>query len=139
MVRIIVLPDTHRVIAGSVVPDGDVLVHCGDWTAAGALSDYDDFFAWYSSLSHPYKLLVAGNHEKAMAEMGALVQARLPENITYLEDAAATIAGLRFWGSPRTPGYAWMAFTHRATDHPEHIWARIPDDTEVLVATLVRD
>jgi len=116
-----------------VVPDGDIVVHCGDWTSGGELADYEDFFGWFAALPHPHKILVAGNHEKAMEENNALMRLRIPPDIMYLQDSGTTIAGLRFWGSPRTPSPQWMAFVHRPSDDPERLWDHLPENTDVLV------
>ena len=133
MPRIVVMSDTHMLHHMLDVPDGDIVVHCGDWSSADEVAQYEDFFAWYSALPHRYKILVAGNHESLMSGFGKLMRRKIPSNIAYLEDARTTIQGLKFWGSPRTVGFQWMAFTHRKIDRPERIWAAIPDDTDVLV------
>jgi predicted phosphohydrolase len=133
MTRIVAMSDTHMLHRMLTVPDGDIVVHSGDWTSEGHLGEYDDFFAWFSALPHVHKILVAGNHESVMEEFGKLMRRRIPKNVTYLQDEAAVVAGMKFWGSPRTPGYRWMAFTHRAIEHPESVWAMIPEDIDVLV------
>jgi Icc-related predicted phosphoesterase len=115
------------------VPAGDVLVHSGDLTSEGTLSDYDDVFDWLDAMPHPYKLLVAGNHDSLFQHFATLIRTRIPKSITYLEDAETIIDGLKFWGSPWTPGYPWMAFTYRAIKGGEKRWSSMPSDTNVLV------
>ena len=133
MQRIVVMSDTHMLHRMLDVPDGDIAVHCGDWSGADEIAQYEDFFSWYSALPHRHKILVAGKHESLMSGFGKIMRRKIPSNISYLEDRRTVINGLKFWGSPRTVGFQWMAFTHRKIDHPERIWAGIPDDTDVLV------
>lgn len=135
MTRIVVMSDTHTLHRRLVVPEGDIVVHCGDWSGADTLDEHEEFFAWFAALPHRNKILVAGNHEKSMEpeRMGGTLRRRMPRSITYLEDNRADIQGIRFWGSPRTVGYPSMAFTHRAIDKPERIWSRVHEDTDVLV------
>ena len=66
MPRIVVMPDSPMLHLMLHVPEGDIVVHCGDWSSAEELGEYLDFFKWYSALPHPHKLLIAGNHESLM-------------------------------------------------------------------------
>ena len=45
------------------LPDGDVLIHCGDATGLGSLNEFVDFNRWMSEQPHKYKIFVAGNHD----------------------------------------------------------------------------
>lgn len=115
------------------VPVGDVLVHTGDFTSEGTLEDYIDVFDWLDALPHEHKVLVAGNHDSLFQHFAKLIRKRIPKTVTYLEDSGTTIDGLKFWGSPWTPGYPWMAFTYRAIEGRETRWSSVPDNTDVLV------
>lgn len=131
--RLVIMSDTHMLHRRLVVPAGDIVVHCGDWSGDGAVSDYDDFFSWFAELPHAQKILVAGNHDELMQQFNRLMRRRIPSSVTYLEDEGATVDGLRFWGSPWTPGIVPMAFTHGNRDDIDARWAKIPDDVDVLV------
>ena len=85
--------------------DIDVVVHSGD------CSNYRDpyrnehevraFIAWYRDVPVKNKIYVAGNHdtsiEKRLVTPGDFAEA----GIIYLENAATTINGVKFWGSPQ--------------------------------------
>ncbi|KAK7507151.1 hypothetical protein BaRGS_00001086, partial [Batillaria attramentaria] len=146
-IRIVHLSDTHlqhdhREI--KALPDGDVLIHSGDFNQYSArccarslhyedlLHEIDSFFAQYP---HQLKIFVAGNHESCLE--GATVeqiQSRLT-GCTYLCDTSTSYAGVKFYGSPYTAkrfltsarGFAesWRALKRR--------WDVIPDDTDVLI------
>jgi len=61
--KIIAISDTHEQHRDLVLPDGDVLVHAGDWTYKGAAPKIDDFLSWFAGQPHKHKVFIAGNHE----------------------------------------------------------------------------
>jgi len=63
--RFVCMSDTHSLTSHmkNPVPDGDVFVHAGDFTRAGALSEVREFNAWLEKLPHKHKVVIAGNHE----------------------------------------------------------------------------
>lgn len=69
-VRIVAMSDTHGFQRGLPVPDGDLLVHCGDATGkedrrkAGV--QMEEFARWFRRLPHREKLFVKGNHEEGL-------------------------------------------------------------------------
>lgn len=97
--RIVAISDTHNLHGSASVPDGDVFVHCGDWTDLGLEDEVDAFDDWLGQLPHKHKLVVAGNHEVAFSQ---LLERRL-RNATYLEDESVEIDGVTFYGSPWVP------------------------------------
>lgn len=59
--------------------------------------------------------------------------ARFGEGVTYLEDSAATIGGVSFWGSPWQPEYGRSAFNLPRGAALSRKWDLIPDGTDVLI------
>ena len=45
------------------VPNGDILLHCGDFTHRGRYHEVEEFNAWLGTLPHKHKIVIAGNHE----------------------------------------------------------------------------
>ena len=45
------------------IPEGDVLIHAGDFTRCGNLQEVREFNKWLETLPHKHKLVIAGNHE----------------------------------------------------------------------------
>ncbi len=131
--RIVCVSDTHgqhREI--KLIPDGDVLVHAGDCLKTGSLEELEDLNRWFGELPHPYKILIAGNHDWCFERDPERARARVT-NAIYLEDSGATVEGVNFWGSPYTPRFRNWAFNaDRGPDIAVH-WAKIPSDTDVLV------
>jgi Icc-related predicted phosphoesterase len=54
-------------------------------------------------------------------------------NCRYLQDEAAEIAGLKFWGSPWQPWFHDWAFNLPRGERLAEKWAMVPEDTEILV------
>lgn len=114
------------------MPAGDILVHAGDLTRHGDLDELVDLNAWLGELPHRHKIVIAGNHDWCFME-GAEACAYLLSNAIYLQDSAATVAGVMFYGSPWTPRfYDWAFMLPRGAPLRER-WARIPVGTQVLV------
>lgn len=130
--RIVCLSDTHMHHRKLTVPDGDVLVHTGDFTRKGSEADIADFNAWLGTLPHAHKVVIAGNHDFLFAQNNGLARALL-FNATYLQDASVEVAGVKFWGSPWQPWfYNWAFNLPRGTALAQK-WALIPPDTDVLL------
>lgn len=60
--------DTHSKHSGIVVPDGDLLLHAGDFTLFARPGQLESFTNWLSALPHSHKFVVFGNHERALRE-----------------------------------------------------------------------
>jgi predicted phosphohydrolase len=65
VIRLVFLSDTHAWHGRIVVPDGDVLVHCGDLTRQGSFEDVIEFSRFLAALPHAHKVVIAGNHDWA--------------------------------------------------------------------------
>lgn len=137
--RIIALSDTHNHHAQLAVPDGDVLVHAGDFTGIGTAAQVEDFANWWEAQPHRDKVLVAGNHdflfEQARPEDEATL-ARMRDGIdrsVYLQDAGVEIGGVTFYGSPWQPWFHDWAFNLPRGVALDEKWQQIPEGIDVLV------
>ena len=102
--RLVVISDTHGFHVGMDIPDGDVLVHCGDWTRGyGSDKDTQKFAEWLGGLPHKHKLVVPGNHdhEDLMGTDGWIEQSGA--KMLGLAGHGTEIDGLRFDGGPWMP------------------------------------
>ena len=63
MTRIVVISDTHGKHSPLILPDGDILVHCGDFCGRGQYQDALRFIGWFQSQPHKHKIFIAGNHD----------------------------------------------------------------------------
>lgn len=64
--RIVAISDTHCQLSKVKVPQGDLLIHCGDWTYTGQQHEMIAFGNHLRKLKHPHKLLIPGNHDLTM-------------------------------------------------------------------------
>lgn len=142
-IRIVCLSDTHDQVV-SDVPEGDLLIHCGDLTNAGTARDISRAIDWLASLPHRHKVVIAGNHDSWFdvrsrtagdKKDGARVDFK---GLHFLQDSSATLdfrdgRALTLYGAADLPvcGGADFAFQYEPNRHP---WARrIPVETDVLV------
>lgn len=130
--RIVCLSDTHNHLDRIDVPDGDLLIHAGDFTGRGTQPEVERFAEVLAALPHAHKVVIAGNHD-FMFELAPDEARDLLIDCTYLEDSGCEVGGLRIWGSPWQPWFHDWAFNLRGEDELAARWALIPDDTDVLI------
>lgn len=142
-IRVVCLSDTHDLIVPNV-PDGDLLVHCGDLTNAGTADDIQKQIDWLASLPHRHKVVIAGNHDSWFDVRSRTVEDKKEgrrvdfRGLHFLQDSSATLEfrdgrKLRVYGAADLPacGGDNFAFQYQPEKHP---WAgRVPIDTDVLV------
>ena len=132
--KLICISDTHNKHGEIPIPDGDVLIHAGDITEGGTEREVVDFLKWFSAQPHEHKIFIAGNHdfyfEKSSEED---IQKLIPENVHYLKESDIIIEGIKFWGSPATPGDGTWAFNQKQEQEINKHWEQIPEDTKVLI------
>lgn len=131
--KLVCIGDTHNKHREIKIPDGDVLIHVGDFTEAGTKHETLEFLEWLLEQPHKYKIMIAGNHDFFMEKSGLTELYNLPSNIFYLEDEGIEIEGVKFWGSPVTPGDGTWAFNRERGKQIRSHWNRIPADTQVLI------
>jgi len=130
--KIVVISDTHFMHERIAIPDGDVLVHCGDSLGQGSLEELEALDQFLGTLPHAHKLLIAGNHDWCF-EREPEAARRLVRNAIYLEDDGLELDGTKFYGSPWQPWFFDWAFNLERGEPLREVWAKIPDDTEVLI------
>lgn len=148
-VRIVLISDTHGRHRRLTIPDGELLIHAGDFTSSGVdwsqkvliavpldETEYEqvsDFNAWLGELPHKNKIVIAGNHDLAFLRDRSIET--LLTNAIYLRDSECIIDGFKIYGSPWTPRFKsnspWVFETSR--DERAPIWSMIPDDVDILV------
>ena len=130
--RIVAVADTHLFHGDLDVPHGDVFVHAGDMCRGGDLDELREAAEWIARLPHPYKVIVAGNHDWAFVHEPAAARSAIAGMI-YLQDEEATIGGLRFYGSPWQPAFHDWAFNLPRGQPLADVWAKIPRGIDVLI------
>lgn len=136
MARIVCISDTHGLYRNVKLPDGDILVHAGDWTNEDDYFTVRDFLTWMEEQPHPYKIIVPGNHQTWVeANLPHFIElcAAVAPSVIYLNDSGVTIDGLKVWGSGYTPEFCDYAFNVQRGPHIQRHWDMIPSDTEFLI------
>ena len=107
-VRIVVVSDTHEDHRRIQIPDGDILLHCGDFTNCHHwynLSDNQipqsliDFNHWLGELPHQHKIVIGGNHEIGLNKCSKEdIQRNYLTNCIYLKDELIEVEGITIYG-----------------------------------------
>lgn len=147
-IQVVCISDTHN--AQPPVPDGDLLIHAGDLSSSGSADEIRTNIDWISSLPHPIKIVIGGNHDKALdAKYRERTRAHIDEpgidwlayGITYLEHSSTQVSvrgrEIKVFGSPFTPEYGPWAFQypqfHLLPERAREVWEAIPLDTDITI------
>ncbi|KAI2623510.1 Metallo-dependent phosphatase [Hypomontagnella submonticulosa] len=142
-IKIVFLSDTHDSIVQNV-PDGDLLIHCGDMTNDGSVASIQKQVDWLASLPHQHKVLVCGNHDSwfdisARREEDTLAHKSVDlKTLHYLQHKSTTLAfkggrKLNIYGAPDIPqcGGPEHAFQYTSEQNP---WdSTVPLDADILI------
>lgn len=142
--RYILVSDTHSLHDQVEIPDGDVLLHSGDFCNRGTEAEMYAFNVWMGKLPHKYKIAIAGNHDKICEKFipgnkyGSVIGrdkiAELTSNFTYLCDSGVWVGDKFIYGSPWQPEYYDWAFNlPRNGWQLKQKWRAIPDYTSILL------
>lgn len=127
---IVMISDTHELHREVEVPNGDLLIHAGDFTMNSMSAEkLLDFNEWLGELPHAFRIVIPGNHDFVVEDAS---RRQLISNATMLINEGTEIMGLRVWGSPATPLFG-EAFGVASDRDRTKLFSRIPDDTDVLV------
>lgn len=131
--KIVCISDTHNCNEQINVPDGDILIHAGDATTVGNFEQIKEFGSWFGSLPHKHKIFIAGNHDWLFETNNSFARTLLDSKITYLQDSAIEIEGLKIYGSPWQPRFFDWAFNLNRGAELAEKWKLIPNDTDILI------
>ncbi len=104
MTKIVIISDTHNQLSQIKVPDGDILIHCGDWTMLGEPKELFKFGRDLNKLPHKHKIVIPGNHDITLDKThpkfnkNYLKQLNFDGRTTLLIGEADTIEGISFLG-----------------------------------------
>lgn len=124
------------------------MIHAGDFTKYGRISELQDFIEWFQEFPHEHKIFISGNHDRCMTNHkneslpvnprqkkridDILQEAFFEHDIIYLHNSGKTIDGVTFYGSPYSSTLPdW--FFNTEDEENQDIWSRIFDHTDVLI------
>eukprot|EP00927_Polykrikos_kofoidii_P060455 TRINITY_DN55436_c0_g1_i1.p1 TRINITY_DN55436_c0_g1~~TRINITY_DN55436_c0_g1_i1.p1 ORF type:complete len:318 (+),score=43.05 TRINITY_DN55436_c0_g1_i1:66-1019(+) len=152
-VRCVAISDTHTCHTSLHLPQGDILLHCGDFSNLGTVAECESFCDWMTPLPFQHKLLVCGNHDLACDrewymsnwqtwhdtfQSPELVATKMQDaGLTILEDREVKVCGIRIYGNPAQPrqpkSRPQMAFGRRRGTELKEEWAKLPGSIDVLM------
>lgn len=147
-IRLVCLSDTHNNIPSSV-PDGDILIHAGDLTNGGTVSELQAQLDWLGSLPHTHKIAIAGNHDTwldlqarlTLSESDRAVQSLDWHDVHYLQHQSIELkfpklgSGRRLivFGAPQIPHCGPQSFAFQYPRGQDAWTDTVPNNTDVLV------
>lgn len=131
--RLVLISDTHTMESVMTIPDGDMVIHAGDFLSRG-----DDFEAmqccyWFRELPHKHKVCVAGNHDICFEDDEVQARDLFGKDVHYLNGEGVELEGIKLWGSPVQPVFFNWAFNHGPEFREKHWKEAMPDDIDILV------
>lgn len=133
--KLVCISDTHEKQEQLVLPEGDVLIHAGDLTNQGTIPALTKVAAWFEKQNFKHKVVICGNHDFCFQNRNHDTAVKLfaDAGVTYLQDSEVIIDGVKFYGSPWQPWFMDWAFNLKRGKLLAEKWAKIPDDTNVLI------
>jgi Icc-related predicted phosphoesterase len=149
-IRCVCISDTHTQTDNlkQNIPDGDIFMHCGDFSYSGQPREIEKFKNFLNSLPHTKKVIIAGNHDitfdkERYETLKMKFKLKLPldeldkikkfeEDIVYLENSCVELYGYNIYGSPYCNKYFTWAFM-KSDENLNEIWSQIPDNTDILL------
>jgi len=132
--KLVLISDTHGKHRELQLPQGDILIHAGDFSMIGEEETVKDFNLWLGEQSFKHKLVQAGNHDLGFERDSKKFESMLT-NCRYLRDETINIEGLKMFFSPYTPFFSsdyWVFQKHGMIALKEH-WKQIPENLDLLV------
>jgi Icc-related predicted phosphoesterase len=141
--RITFISDTHTKhdkVSGFLT-GGDILVHAGDLTGRGYITEIENFMKWYDNINnYDTKVFIAGNHDFGFQDDNQKLRGLLTgyKTIDYLEDELMMVGEdyedmIKIWGTPWQPEFHNWAFNLPRGEKLKEKWDMIPLNTDILI------
>lgn len=132
--KIVTISDTHQHHKKLVMPEGDLLIHSGDFSYHGEEKEVRLFLDWMEEQDYKNKILILGNHETGLEKLPFQQVQDMVESrgIRLLHNSWCLIEGYTIYGTPYVPtfgSWAYMEPEHRLAE----IYSQIPDFTDILI------
>ena len=141
--RITFISDTHTKhdkVSGFLT-GGDILVHAGDLTGRGYITEIENFMKWYDNINnYDTKVFIAGNHDFGFQDENEKLRGLLTgyKTIDYLEDELMMVGEdydnmIKIWGTPWQPEFHNWAYNLPRGEKLKEKWDMIPMNTDILI------
>ena len=152
-IRFVCISDTHNLTDNLILPDGDILLHAGDFTNIGTSKNVEHFNEFLARVKGQFKhvVVIPGNHELSFGPENPMRSAilnsaedqsnvdqekykkDLRQNCIFLEDESVDLLGFKIYGSPWQPEFGGWAYNLKRGEECLEKWNAIPSDTDVLI------
>jgi Icc-related predicted phosphoesterase len=140
--RLVIVSDTHCQLDKIDIPDGDVLVHCGDALSYGRVGEFTEFATQLAKLAPKFDLILytPGNHDtcvqfglgpamarETLAAASPKIEMLLHESFRFEWMGEA----ITFFGSPWVPQFGNWSFMYPRSEG-RGLWEDIPEKVDVV-------
>jgi hypothetical protein len=113
-IRLVIVSDTHqRHRTLGPLPSGDIFIHAGDifmtnrmLTTQRSIEKLHEFNDWLSTVPCPIRVVICGNHDQVVQDLGKDRVQEILTNANYLQNSLIEISSLKIWGSPLSHGHS---------------------------------
>jgi Icc-related predicted phosphoesterase len=139
--KLVCFSDTHNKHDQITLPEGDVLIHAGDYSLlpknadlATQLKELKAFNDWLGSIKDKftYILYTSGNHDIIFEKEPKLAESYLKNAITLNDKEIILFNKYKIYGTPSQPPFCNWSFNHDS-ELRTHKYKNIPDDTDILI------
>mmetsp|Transcript_44748 Transcript_44748/g.71508 ORF Transcript_44748/g.71508 Transcript_44748/m.71508 type:complete len:263 (-) Transcript_44748:216-1004(-) len=120
---VVCISDTHGGHRQLEMPDGDILIHAGDYTLHGDKEHVLDFNEWLGELTYKHKIVIQGNHEENAPWKDET--AELLSNARFLCQETIQVEGLKIFGA----NFFWPC-----KGRNPYFDEQMPDDVDIVVS-----
>lgn len=140
--KIVCISDTHLVVREGAVldfPDGDIIIHSGDFCNSGARYDLTSYLPFLEEclIKYTHVVQIAGNHDwvcQLSEDYAKEIFHHLGPKFHYLCDSSCSIHGIKFYGTPwQNVFFNWAYNLPREGKEIKEKFDAIPNDTNVLL------
>lgn len=141
--RITFISDTHTKHdkLNGFLHGGDILLHSGDLTGRGYITEIENFMKWYDNINnYDTKVFIAGNHDFGFQDDNEKLRGLLTgyKTIDYLEDELMMVGEdyedmIKIWGTPWQPEFHNWAYNLPRGEKLKEKWDMIPMNTDILI------
>jgi Icc-related predicted phosphoesterase len=140
--KVVHVSDSHTYPFGDLIPECDVLLHSGDGTFSGSLTQIRDVFEELKRVAKVAKhvIYVPGNHDRGFEDKPSSVmklreEMEVPENVHIITNGDVEIEGYTFFGISYTPEFCnWALNLERNGEKTKHYWDVASKHADVIIS-----
>ncbi|PUU73059.1 Metallo-dependent phosphatase-like protein, partial [Tuber borchii] len=134
---VVSISDLHTIPLPKVhIPPGDILIVAGD-LSEGRPAQLMQRLSELRALPHKFKIVIGGNHDRALDQCRAAFRGAKGSGLFYLEDESTDVTigrrTLKIFGSPKSLASSTNTAFGYTEDDDFSSWGTVPPDVDILV------